>query len=709
MEILSNPKPDFSQHQRSKVGIVQDESQPLILNWIYTDYTIINKPFPVMSGQRVGKVPIIHLYGITDEDHTVLCNCHGFTPYLYIQCPSSINSDDKINAIKKELNNHSPLLSIFPTKKRSIYYYSNVDQVYLKINVQLPSDVPKIRSLLESGLQIQYPTGSFDISPMQTYESNIDFVLRHLFDVNGTGCSWAELSSGSYTLRTGERDRATSEEWPVTGTCHYEADISFKKVIFHDPQDPQWMRLPPYRIMSFDIECSAKNRAFPRAELNEVIQIAATISLYDATEPLYRVIFVLNTCLPILGATVYTFAREDEILIAFRDFIHSTDPDIIIGYNIMNFDIPYIHKRTQTLNCLEVHEIGRIKKKAMTVKMSTFHSNQQGHRETHDISIDGRVMIDMLTVMQNEHKLTSYSLNSVSQKFVGEQKEDVHYSIIATLFEIDAESRQRLAVYCLKDSLLPLKLMDKMKVIVNFAEMSRVTGVPMSYLTMRGQQVRVISQLQRKAMAKNMVVPSVKQVVTDDKYQGATVIDPIKGFYADPIVTLVFSSLYPSIMICHNLTPTGNYFIQREPDGSREGILPEILKGVLVARKRAKDELKLENDSFNLAVLNGRQLALKIVVNSIYGFTCAQVGKLPCLEISRSVTAIGREMIDRTKNYVEDRYTKVNGFDNDAIVVYGDTDSVMVKFGMIDLHKYNGERERSSCICESKVQRSCEV
>jgi hypothetical protein len=68
---------------------------------------------------------------------------------------------------------------------------------------------------------------------MQTFESNIDFVLRHLFDVNATGCSWAELPGGNYTLRTRERDRATAEEWPVTGTCHYEADISFEMELFN--------------------------------------------------------------------------------------------------------------------------------------------------------------------------------------------------------------------------------------------------------------------------------------------------------------------------------------------------------------------------------------------------------------------------------------------------------------------------------------------
>ena len=81
-------------------------------------------------------------------------------------------------------------------------------------------------------------------------------------------------------------------------------------------------------------------------------------------------------------------------------------------------------------------------------------------------------------------------------------------------------------------------------------------------------------------------------------------------------------------------------------------------------------------------VLDGRQLALKISANSVYGFTGAQVGKLPCLEISQSVTAFGRQMIEMTKNEVEARYKIENGYQFNAEVIYGDTDSVMVKFGV---------------------------
>jgi len=83
--------------------------------------------------------------------------------------------------------------------------------------------------------------------------------------------------------------------------------------------------------------------------------------------------------------------------------------------------------------------------------------------------------------------------------------------------------------------------------------------------------------------------------------------------------------------------------------------------------------------------LNGRQLALKISANSVYGLTGATVGKLPCLAIASSTTSYGRQMIEKTKEEVEKKYTIANGYSHDAQVIYGDTDSVMVKFGVEDL------------------------
>lgn len=76
----------------------------------------------------------------------------------------------------------------------------------------------------------------------------------------------------------------------------------------------------------------------------------------------------------------------------------------------------------------------------------------------------------------------------------------------------------------------------------------------------------------------------------------------------------------------------------------------------------------METDPFKRSVLDGRQLALKVSANSVYGFTGAQVGKLPCLEISGSVTAFGRQMIEETKRLVEERFTMANGYRNNAMV-----------------------------------------
>lgn len=140
----------------------------------------------------------------------------------------------------------------------------------------------------------------------------------------------------------------------------------------------------------------------------------------------------------------------------------------------------------------------------------------------------------------------------------------------------------------------------------------------------------------------------------------------------------------------------------------RKGLLPTILEDLISARKRAKADLKKETDPFKKAVLDGRQLALKISANSVYGFTGATIGKLPCLAISSSVTAYGRQMIEKTKRVcrpfynladviltslsvvsqeVEAEYCIANGHSHDAEIIYGDTDSVMVRFGPTDLTK----------------------
>jgi DNA polymerase delta subunit 1 len=155
--------------------------------------------------------------------------------------------------------------------------------------------------------------------------------------------------------------------------------------------------------------------------------------------------------------------------------------------------------------------LGRVKNIKSVVRNVVLQSKQMGRRENKSINIEGRVIFDLLLVLVRDYKLRSYTLNSVSFNFLGEQKEDVHHSIITELQNGTDQTRRRLAIYCLKDALLPLRLLDKLMCIFNYMEMARVTGVPLHYLLTRGQQIKVVSQLLRKVMCNvtDLISPSV--------------------------------------------------------------------------------------------------------------------------------------------------------------------------------------------------------
>lgn len=156
------------------------------------------------------------------------------------------------------------------------------------------------------------------------------------------------------------------------------------------------------------------------------------------------------------------------MLEAWRDFVEAIDPDIVIGYNTSNFDLPYLLDRANALKSKEFPYLGRLKSQSTFlapalyanrcvfedvktyVKESHFSSKAFGQRDTKDTIIDGRLQLDVLQFMQREHKLRSYTLNAVCAQFLGEQKEDVHHSVITELQNGTSESRRRLAVYCLK-------------------------------------------------------------------------------------------------------------------------------------------------------------------------------------------------------------------------------------------------------------------
>jgi DNA polymerase delta subunit 1 len=345
---------------------------------------------------------------------------------------------------------------------------------------------------------------------------------------------------------------------------------SYKDLISHAP-DGDWAKIAPLRIMSFDIECAGRKGIFPEAQIDPVIQIAAMVTRQGESKPFVRNVFTLNTCAHIVGSQVLEYKDEKSLLRDWRKFVEKVDPDMMIGYNIANFDLPYLMDRAKALKVTDFPFLGKLKDVKTEVRDTHFSSKAYGNRDSKMVHMEGRLQLDLLQVMTRDYKLRSYSLNSVCAQFLGEQKEDVHHSIITELQNGTADSRRRLAVYCMKvsspvlwmmdrtdgkDAYLPQRLMDKLMSFINYTEMARVTGVPFKDLLSRGQQIKVVSQLYRAAGEAGYIIPAIKSEGSDEQYEGATVIEPTRGYYDVPIATLDFASLYPSIMMAHNLCYT---------------------------------------------------------------------------------------------------------------------------------------------------------
>ncbi|KAL4435029.1 hypothetical protein ABPG77_003854 [Micractinium sp. CCAP 211/92] len=676
----------------------------LVFQQLEVDYAM-QAPHPAFYPTDLKEVPVVRMYGVTEGGSSVAAFVHGFEPYFYVEAPSPSFSPDDCQALAAELNAHlsgkdrtknaRQCLRVELARKQTMMHYQpQKDRLFLRIVLAGPNLVAPCRSLFEAGLSLKWLNGQWFRST--TYESNVLYALRFMIDCGVVGGNWLELPPGSYTL-VPQQSKQTH--------CQLEAHLHYSKLVSH-PAEGEWARMAPFRILSVDIECQGRKGHFPEPDKDPVIQIASLVTEFGKTAPTVRNIMTLKSCAPISGAEVMSFEDEKDLLLRWRDLVLETDPDVIIGYNIINFDLPYLLNRADTLKIPQFWTWGRIRNRRCKMKDARFSSKAYGTHDFKEITIEGRVQFDLLQAIQRDHKLSSYSLNSVSAHFLGEQKEDVHHSDISKLQDGNAESRRRLAIYCLKDAYLPQRLVDKLMLMYNYVEMARVTGVPMSYLLARGQSIKVFSQILRKSRTKGLVVPNMKRGGDTGEgvaYEGATVLEPKAGYYDRPVATLDFASLYPSIMMAHNLcyttllpkgqekmfpkehltfTPNNDVFVK---PSLATGVLPEILQELLAARKRAKKDMATATDPFLRAVYNGRQLALKVSANSVYGFTGATVGALPCLEISSSVTSFGREMIMETRRRVQERYCKANGYSHDADVIYGDTDSVMVYFGVDDV------------------------
>lgn len=589
----------------------------------------------------------IVLFGITDDNNYITLNVHGFKKVFYVK---------KSHLKTTKVYQHDfEYLSISEVKCIDFYGYNQLEE-YLKFEIDNHLKKKEVFDYLETCL---YPT----IVNLQTYEYGLDISLEFNRQINYS--PWVEINY--YTNQNDEYD------CEIHNICPKQVD-----------------KISNFKILSFDIECITKDntRKFPDASLDDpIIMIGCYFGSGDCFN---KSIYLFRKCDQIEGAKVIVAKNEIEMISMFVDFIKTFDPDIITGYNISGFDFPFLIQRIKKLKIESKLIMGRTKKYIYDKSERMSGDNTFGLNDR--IKIEGRIVLDMFLYVKTCKQLSDYKLNNVAFAILNEKKDDVGYDQIKPLYFACNPERAILSKYCIQDAVLPILLMKKLKVVINTFSLSKTCKVGFDYIINRKSQVRVMSMLLNELSTTDFIIPDVICNMSMD-YEGAHVITPKAGLYESIIVTLDYASLYPSIMIANNLcystlfksntlekdaikSPLKNVYFKSP--SIREGILPKILKNCIQARKDVRREMKGCTDPFQLELMNGMQLAFKLCANSLYGFTGASTGSLPCTDISESVTKIGKTMILKSKDYVE---SLGKGYD----VIYGDTDSIMINVGDVGL------------------------
>lgn len=470
----------------------------------------------------------------------------------------------------------------------------------------------------------------------------------------------------------------------------------------------------PYTVLYYDIETLGLN---PLEK--PVIQISM---VFVQNENRKKHLVAIGSLDLIQDVVIHECENEVELLQRFRILVLQYDPDFVVAYNGVNFDNNFIATRATRGHASLLKDVdefwylSRFALRPSRLRELRLTSSGMGDNLLRYIDMPGRANLDWFIKLKRD--LTSepaYNLNHFAKKLCGMQKDDMDYKEIPILHAGSSTDRARLGKYCVIDSDLLEDINQARTMIVEILQFSAVFGVLAEWVYFRGQQVRYIAILLKKARSAESVPLLLNRPHGGfcgegvSTYEGATVNQPKVGFYKQPVATLDWMSLYPSIMraynLCHSthvLDPSmfgeegvveyriNDKFIAHFVTSDRhKGILPAILEELHSERNNAKKKVKeyvIQSKDPSLSdsekaraltlskIWDGRQLALKISMNSVYGACGAtDTGKFPDLAVSAVVTLKGRDAMVVKKRILPERFPGID-------IVYGDTDSVMVTF-----------------------------
>ncbi|MDD4137474.1 MAG: DNA-directed DNA polymerase [Methanoregula sp.] len=547
--------------------------------------------------------PVIHIFGRDPQGKAVRLDVTGFKPYFYVPA-------DQAESIAL------PPQAMLET---GTSYRSFRNEPLRRLYTQRPGDVRDVRERYRH------------------FEADIPFATRFMIDTGLTGGVSAPQETVDY------HDIAAAEVDAPARTCMIDIECEDERG-FPDPQRDKIICITAYD--SFDEDYTTFVLAGEKMP-DEIVQKENEGGL-------------ANGCFRKGMHTICTYGDEAAMLRAFATYLVSRDPDILSGWNFVDFDMPYITGRMEKLG-LRPDSLARI----------------PGQTERN--ALRGRALFDLLSAYKKMHLSLkeSYRLDAVAMEELGEQK--VRYT--GTVSDLWKKQPALLVEYNFKDVELCVGINRKDNIIGFYREIARYVGCPLDR-TLNSSNVIDVYVL-RKASG-TYVLPS-KGFANAEEFEGATVFEPSKGV-RENVVVLDLKSLYPMAMMTINASmetkdpegelraPNGIRF-RKQPDGLTRSIIAELLK--------ERDEKKRLRNTFGFGspeylMYDMQQNVLKVIMNTYYGVSGYTRFRLFDREIGSAVTSVGRAIIEHTRRTIEEQgYT----------VIYGDTDSCMVQLPPLDREK----------------------
>lgn len=398
---------------------------------------------------------------------------------------------------------------------------------------------------------------------------------------------------------------------------------------------------PEFKVLSIDIECSEHGELY---------------SIGLAAEGYQRVLMIGE---PQVAENWIEWVEDERALLkSFVIRCNEFDPDIFVGWNVINFDFKLLIKRAEKYAVKLI--LGRGSQPISWRDSRT--DVGQGF-----VTMPGRLVIDGIDSLKTaSHHFDSFSLENVAQKLLGrgKQTEDVDNRLAAIQHDF-IHNKVKLAEYNLQDCILVLDIFKHTKLLEFLTLRSQLTGLE---LDRNGGSVAAFINLYLPKLHRAGYVSPNRPMEGGLASPGGYVMSSLPGLYKNVLV-LDFKSLYPSIIRTFKVDPLGLIEGKLEPDSAIEGYKGAVfsrykhfLPGIIESLWKQRDEAKKNNDS-------ARSQAIKILMNSFYGVLGSGGCPFYDTRLASSITMRGHDIMQTTANWIERAGYKV---------IYGDTDSTFV-------------------------------